>query len=53
VPSVCSILTNRTLTWTPLAKALKESTDLHRALDNNFLTQRVADIGFNIEFTNA
>jgi len=34
-------------------KALKESTYFHRALDDNSLTQRVADIGFQSEFTSA
>lgn len=38
---------NRTLTWKILAKALKKSTYLHRALCDYFLTRRVADIGFN------
>jgi hypothetical protein len=36
-----------------LVKALKESTYFHRTLDNHALTQQVADIGFNSEFTNA
>lgn len=36
-----------------LVKALKESTYFHRALDDHIITRRVADIGFDSEFTNA
>ena len=36
-----------------LVKALKEGTYFRRALDNHALTQQVADIAFNSEFTNA
>ncbi len=36
-----------------VVKALKESTYFHRALDNNDLTQKVADIAFGSEFFNA
>jgi len=36
-----------------LTKALKESTYVHRALNNRAFTQQVADPGFNSEFTNA
>ncbi len=36
-----------------LVKALKESTYFHRALNDHSLTQRLADIGFNSEFSDA
>jgi hypothetical protein len=36
-----------------LVKALKKSTCFRRALDDHALTQRVADIGVNSEFSDA
>ncbi|WP_296745747.1 hypothetical protein [Mesorhizobium sp.] len=36
-----------------LVEALKESTYFHHALNDHALTQRVADIGFSSEFSNA
>jgi hypothetical protein len=36
-----------------LVKALKESTYFHLALNNNAITQPLADIAFDSEFTGA